>query len=130
MRYSKNAGAVFNIKYHLVWCSKYRKPVLVNEVETRLKELFNEQAKKYEITIHALEIMPDHVHVFIEAQPTNCITEIVNRFKGHSSRYLRQEFSHLRTKLPCLWSRSYFASTVGHISEEVVKKYIESQKGK
>lgn len=129
-RYAKNAGAVFNLKYHVVWCPKYRRPVLVPPVDARLKELFNQIAAEHGFLLHAVEVMPDHVHLFVEADPTRSPAEIVNRFKGPSSRFLRQEFPHLRSRLPTLWSRSYFASTVGHVSEETVRKYIENQKGK
>ena len=129
-RYAKNAGAVSSLKYHVVWCPKYRRPVLVDEIASRLRGLLVGKAAELEMTIHALEIMPDHVHLFIEADPTRCIAEIVNRMKGFTSRMLRQEFPSLRSRLPTLWSRSYYAGTVGHVSEAVVKKYIASQKGK
>lgn len=129
-RYAKNAGAVFSLKYHVVWCPKYRRPVLVDAVAGRLRALLGEKATDLGMTIHALEIMPDHVHLFIESDPTLCVAEIVNRFKGFTSRVLRQEFHHLTTRLPTLWSRSYYAGTVGHVSEKTVKDYIESQRGK
>src|SRR5262249_4571891 len=129
-RYRKNAGAVFSLKYHLVWCPKYRCPVLTDAVEGRLRELLAEKAGELDITIHALEVMPDHLHLFVESAPTRCLAEIVNRFKGHTSRILRQEFATLRTRLPCLWSRSYYAGTVGTVSEPVVRKYLADQKGK
>lgn len=129
-RYRKNTGAVFSLKYHIVFCPKYRKPVLVGEVETRLRQLLAEKAAELEMTIHALEIMPDHVHLFVEADPTRCVAEIVNRFKGFTSHVLRQEFRPLRSRLPCLWSRSYYCGTVGRVSEATIRKYIASQKGK
>lgn len=116
------------MKYHLVWCPKYRRKVLTGNIETRLKELLYAQAEEFNMTIQALEIMPDHVHVFIEAEPIIGVAEIVNRLKGITSRVLRDEFPELRSKLPTLWSRSYYAGTVGHVSEETVQKYIESQK--
>jgi putative transposase len=74
--------------------------------------------------------MPDHVHLFVESDPTRAVAEIINRFKGFTSRLLRQEFATLRSRLPTLWSRSYFAATVGAVSESVVRRYIDSQKGK
>ena len=129
-RYSKNAGAVFSLKYHIVFCPKYRRPVLVGEVETRLRELLTAKASELGMTIHALEVMPDHVHLFVESDPTRCVAEIVNRLKGFTSRLLRQEFPALRSRLPTLWSRSYYAGTVGAVSEATVKRYIENQKGK
>ena len=129
-RYAKNAGAVFSLKYHLVWCPKYRRPVLEAPVDGRLKELMAEIAAEFGFTVHALEVMPNHVHLFVEADPTRPVAEIVNRFKGVSSRVLRSEFPHLKSRLPTLWSRSYFAGTVGTVSEATVRKYIERQKGK
>jgi REP-associated tyrosine transposase len=129
-RYAKNAGAVFSLKYHVVWCPKYRRPVLTAEVERRLRQLLAEKATELGITIHALEVMPDHVHLFVESDPTRCVAEIVNRFKGFTSCVLRKEFAALRSRLPTLWSRSYYAGTVGAVSEATVKRYIASQKGK
>ena len=98
-------------------------------MDTRLKELIEEVATEHTMTIHTMEVMPDHVHVFVEADPTLCVAEIVNRIKGRSSRILRQEFPSLRTRLPTLWSRSYYAGSVGAVSEGVVRRYIEAQKG-
>ena len=129
-RYAKNAGAVFSLKYHIVWCPKYRRPVLTSEVESRLRQLLAEKAVELGMTIHALEVMPDHVHLFVEADPTLSVAEIVNRFKGYTSRVLRQEFAMLRSRLPTLWSRSYYCGTVGAVSEATVKRYIANQKGK
>lgn len=128
-RYAKNAGAVFSLKYHIVWCPKYRRSVLTPPVDGRLKELLTEVASEHGMTIHAAEVMPDHVHLFVESDPTLCVAEIVNRFKGRSSRILRKEFPSLRSRLPTLWSRSYFASTVGAVSESTIRRYIEMQKG-
>ena len=127
-RYAKNAGAVFSLKYHIVWCPKYRRPVLIGEIETRLRELIEAKAKELDMTIHAMEIMPDHVHLFIESDPRFSIARITNQIKGQTSRVLRKEFKTLRTRLPTLWSRSYYAGTVGNVSEESVRQYIESQK--
>lgn len=91
--------------------------------------MLSDVASERGMTMHAMEVMPDHVHLFIEADPTLCVAEIVNRLKGRSSRVLRQEFQSLRTRLPTLWSRSYFAATVGAVSEATIKRYIEAQKG-
>ena len=129
-RYSKNAGALFSLKYHIVWCSKYRRDVLKDGVDIRLKALLQEKASQYAIKILKMEVMPDHVHLFVESDPTMCVSEIVNRLKGYTSRILRSEFSPLRTRIPTLWSRSYYAGSVGSMSESVIQKYIESQKGK
>lgn len=129
-RYSKNAGAVFSLKLHIVWCSKYRRSVLTDKIEVRLSELLYSKVNELEMTIQAIEIMPDHVHLFIEFDPRYGVAEIVNRLKGFTSRVLRQEFQSLRSRLPTLWSRSYYAGTIGHVSESTIKKYIADQKGK
>jgi putative transposase len=129
-RYRKNADAVFSLKYYLVWCPKYLRPVLVDEIATRLRYLLIDKAEEFDITVHAIEVRPDHVHLFVQADPTLCVAEIVNRLKAYTSRKMRTQFKTLRTRLPCLWSRSYYASTVGHLCEATVSKYIASQKGK
>jgi len=113
----------------LVWCPKYRRKVLVAPVDGRLKEVLAEIATEHGITIHTMEVMPDHVHLFVEADPTLCVAEIANRFKGRSSHILRREFPCLRSRLPTLWSRRYYAGSIGHVSEAIVRRYIEAQKG-
>ena len=129
-RYAQIAGATFSLKYHIVWCPKYRRPVLVDAVADRLRVLLAEKAAELRMTIHALEVRPDHVHLFVESDPTRCVAEIVNRLKGYTSRVLSQEFRTLRSRLPTLWSRSYYAGTVGHVSAETVQRYIDEQRGK
>ncbi len=129
VRYRRNNGSVFSLKYHLVFCPKYRRPVLVGEVEKRLKELLTQKAEEIDVTIEALEVMPDHVHMFVSTDPTEAPQRLANQFKGYTSRILRQEFPHLKSRLPSLWSRSYFVSSTGRVSEETVKRYIEAQKG-
>ena len=129
-RYAKNAGAVFSLKYHVVWCPMYRKPVLVGRVKERLAELITDAAEWRGMTVHALEVMPDHVHLFIETDPRWAPAEFVGKIKANTSRVLRQEFPHLRSRLPTLWSRSYFCSTVGAVSQTTIRRYIEMQKGR
>ncbi len=126
-RYAHNAGAVFSLKYHLVWCPKYRRPVLVGAVAERLKVLLTDKAAEMGATLHAMEVLPDHVQLFVESDPTRAPANIAAQFKGYTSRVLRQEFASLRSRLPTLWSRSYFASTVGHVSATTVQKDIETQ---
>jgi putative transposase len=101
---------------------------LVRPVDTRLKAVVKDIAADHDMTIHTLEVMPDHVRLFVEADPTLGVAEIVNRFKGRTSRELRQEFPHLRSRPPTLWSRSYFAGTVGNVSATVIRRDIEAQK--
>jgi putative transposase len=127
-RYTKNAGAVYSLKFHLVWCPKYRRPVLVKAVEKRLRELLAEKAEELQATIVALEVMPDHVHMFIETDPRWSISQLTRQFKGFTSHVLRNEFPSLRSRLPTLWSRSYFAGSCGAVTEATVRHYIEEQK--
>ena len=129
-RYRRNAGSVFSLKYHLVWCPKYRRKVLVREVAEDLRELLHQKAKELDVQIEALEIMPDHVHLFIESDPTEAPQRLANQFKGFTSRLLREKYPHLRSQLPSLWSRSYYVGSIGQVSEESVKRYIEMQKSK
>lgn len=128
MKPSKNTSAVFNLKFHLIWCPKYRLKVLVDDVKVRLNELLHEKADELNIVIETMEIMPDHVHLFIRCENNNLsANKIAAQFKGFTSRHLRKEFKHLTTRMPTLWSRSYYIGSVGHVSEASVKKYIESQ---
>ena len=129
-RWKLSKTVVYNIGYHLIWCPKYRRKVLVGEVAVRLKELLLEKAGKIEVEIVQMEIMPDHVHLFVKTVPTNSPHFIVQQLKGCTSRILREEFPSLKSRLPSLWTRSYYVESVGHISEETIRKYIEGQKGK
>jgi putative transposase len=126
--YARNAGAVYSLKYHLVFCPKYRKAVLGGPVEARLKELLRAKAEELGITLHTMEVMPDHVHLFVESDPSMAPAKIAAQLKGYTSRILRQEFRFLRSQLPSLWSRSYFISSVGRVSEATVRRYIAEQK--
>ena len=126
--YTHKKGIVYKNQFHIIFCPKYRRKVLVNGVDERLKEILFEIAKTKDVGIKALEIMPDHVHIFIDFDPRLTLHKIVKDFKGISSRILREEFPHLKSRLPSLWTRSYFACSIGHISEETIKRYIENQK--
>lgn len=121
---------MYNIGYHLIWCTKYRKRVLVDGIDKRLKELLREKAKELNVKIEKMEVMPDHVHLFVKCEPTDNPQWIVKNLKGYSSKFLREEFPQLKKRLPCLWTRSFYCESVGHISETAVKKYIEDQKNK
>lgn len=127
-RYTYNSHCVFNISYHIIWCPKYRRKVLVNGVDERLKELLKEKSAQIGITIEKMEVMPDHVHLFVKAVPTLAIHFIVNQLKGYTSYTLRKEFPILKSRLPTLWTRSYYCETIGHISEKTIIRYIEDQK--
>ena len=126
-RYTASRHCVYNISYHL-WCPKYRRPVLIDGVDKRLKELLNEKAAELNIRIESMEVMPDYVHMFVKSNPIIPVHHIVSQFKGHSSRVLRDEFPWLRSRLPSLWTHSYYCESIGHISEETIRKYIDDQK--
>lgn len=128
-KYKKGRGAVYNLNYHLVWTPKRRKAVLIGLIENRLKEIFLQKSTEIGVKIETMEIMPDHIHLFVSCSPSVSPSQIVKRLKGASSVILRKEFPQL-LKLPCLWSSSFYAGSIGFVSESVVKNYIENQKGK
>ena len=127
-KYKSNNNIVYSSTYHVVWCSKYRRKVLVGPVAVRLKELIVEMCTGLSVEIQEMEIMQDHVHLLLDIDPQFGVHKAVKRIKGVSSRVLRQEFKELTTKLPTLWSNSYFVSTVGGAPLEMIKQYIQSQK--
>ncbi len=129
-RWVTSRTSVYNLGYHIIWCPKYRRSILTGDVEERLKVLISEKSKYLGCTIEKMEVMPDHVHIFIKTPPTIAVHFLVAQLKGYTSRILRSEFRHLRSKLPCLWTRSYYVESVGHISEETIIKYIQEQKNK
>lgn len=128
MEYKSNSNVVYSCKYHVVWCPKYRRKVLVGEIESRLKELILEAAAEIQADIIEMEIMPDHIHLLVEVDPQHGIHRAIKHIKGRTSHNLRKEFKSLTTKLPTLWTNSYFVSTVGGAPLEIIKQYIESQK--
>ena len=116
------------LKYHIVWCTKYRRKVLNESIQNKLKELISEKSEDLGYSIEAMETMEDHVHIFIKASVKDSVHRIVSQLKGYTSFKLREMFPELKSRLPCLWTRSYYAGTVGYVSEQIVKKYIENQK--
>ena len=128
MEYKSNHNVVYSCKYHVVFCPKYRRKVLIGDVEIRLKELVAKICRDLNIDLLEMEVMPDHVHLLLDVDPQLGIHKAIKTIKGRSSHVLRNEFKHLTTKLPTLWTNSYFVSTVGGAPLSVVKQYIESQK--
>jgi putative transposase len=116
------------LKYHIVWCTKYRRKVLTDVIQESLKTLIFEKATEINYKIEAMETMEDHIHIFVQASVKDSVHRVVSQLKGYTSFKLRESFPELKSRLPCLWTRSYYAGTVGHVSEETVKKYIENQK--
>ena len=126
--YHSSNNIVYSCKYHVIWCPKYRRKVLVNGVDVRLKELIQSISEEYSFEVLEMEIMPDHVHLLVDVNPQFGINKVVKTIKGKTSSILRDEFPWLKTKLPTLWTNSYFVTTVGSARLDVVKKYIQSQK--
>lgn len=121
---------VYSCLYHVVYCPKYRRKVLNEELQKELKQILPELAKELQSKIIDLEIMPNHIHMIIDCNPRFGITKVIRHLKGKSSRYLRTKYPYLKSRLPTLWTRGAFISTIGSMTLEVVKRYIEDQKGK
>lgn len=128
MDYKSNSNVVYSCKYHVVWCPKYRRAVLTGPVEKRLKSIIRDTAREKLADVIELEVMPDHVHLLVEVDPQYGVHRLIRQLKGRSSHILRREFPSLATRLPTLWTNSYFVSTVGGSPLAVVKQYIENQK--
>ncbi len=126
MDYQHEQHSVHLVVYHIIWCPKRRRKVLVGPVHDRLKQSIHEVADEHNWEVIRLAIQPDHVHLFICANPYTLPSGIPRLIKGRSSHDLRQEFPHLR-KLPSLWTRSFFLSTAGNVSQEIIQQYIERQ---
>lgn len=121
--------ATYHITYHFVWCPKYRRAVLEGPVADRLADLLPELC--HELGGETLEVVmrPDHVHLLVSIPPKLAPSQIAFRLKGATSRVLRKEFPFLKSRLPSLWTRSYYVGMAGHVSSETIRQYIEAQKG-
>ena len=125
---NNNNNIVYSCKYHVVWCPKYRRKVLIGDVKARLKDLVKQICQENQFDLLEMEVVPDHIHLLLEVDPQFGIHKAVKLIKGTTSRILRSEFKHLTTKLPTLWTNNYFVSTVGSTPLSIIKQYIESQK--
>ena len=123
-----NNNVVYRCAYHVVWCPKYRRPVIEGAVGERLKQIIREVCAERECNLIELETMPDHVHLLVECDPQYGIHRLVKQIKGRSSRVLRQEFDSLRSRLPTLWTNSYFVATVGGAPLGIIKQYVANQR--
>lgn len=128
MKYKSNNNVVYSCRYHVVFCPKYRRSVLVDGVDERFKQIARQVADELHFDIIEMEVMPDHVHMLLEVDPQLGIHRAVKRIKGRTSHDLRAEFPWLKTRIPTLWTNSYFVSTVGGAPLAIVKQYIENQK--
>lgn len=132
LKIKKGRGYVYGIQYHIVWCVKYRKPLLEGQLEARLKEILYEQATVHQFDIVEMETDKDHIHMLIECSPQHYIPNILKALKGNSARFLFKEFPELKEKLwgGHLWNPSYFVCTISDRTEEQIKKYIQEQQTK
>ena len=128
-RYKSNNNVIYNCHYRVVFTPKYRRSVLINGVDVRLKNIIADECSALGASLIEIEVMPDHVHCFVEVTSTEKSPhQIVARLKGYSSRFLRKEFKELKSKLPAMWTRSYYIGSVGHVSKETIEQYIKNQK--
>jgi putative transposase len=126
--YKSNRYVFYTYHYHVVWCPKYRRKVLGQAIETRLKEIIGQVCQEHQAEVEELEVMPDHVHLLVSVDPQFGVHRLVKLIKGRSSRLLRQEFPVLKRKLPTLWTNSYFVGTTSGAPLSIIKQYIEQQK--
>jgi len=125
-----HSGGVYKVNYHFVWCPKYRRAVLTGGIPGRLESLLRDKVAELGGSVLALDIQPDHVHLFVEIAPRWSPAQVAYRLKGYTRSRLRREFPYLKSRLPSLWSRSYYVGTAGNVSAETVRRYIEAQKGR
>ncbi len=127
--YHRDEHRVHLIVYHLIWCPKRRKPILVGKLKERCQELLLAKCKEKGWVVLSLAIQPDHIHIFVRVWPSDSASEVVRELKGATSFFLRREFEPVLSKLPALWTRSYFSSTSGAVSAKTIQEYIDAQKG-
>ena len=128
-KYSATETTVYACEYHIIWCAKYRRSVLSPEIQERLKALIFEQQEAYEYIVREVESMPDHVHLLASIPPNVSVTSVIGKIKAYTAKILRNEFPTLKRRLPCLWTRSKFVASAGNVTLEILKQYIENQKG-
>ena len=128
-RYKGANHYIWACDYHIIWCTKYRKQVLTNSIQERLKELILEKQNDYNYQVIAIETMPEHIHLLVSIEPKYPVTDIVGKIKGYTSYMLRREFFGLQ-RIRSLWTRSKFVASTGGVTLEALKKYVEGQKYK
>ncbi len=129
MEYQRDEHRVHLIVYHLIWCPKRRKRVLVGQVAEDCARLIRQKCQEQGWQVLELAVQPDHVHLFVRVFPTASAADVVRECKGFTAHELRATYPTLKTALPSLWTRSYFASTAGNVSQETIQRYIAAQKG-
>ena len=123
-QYKSDKRLIYSCQYHIIFCPKYRRKVLTEDIAIRAKQIIKNKQNEYKYQVLELEIMSDHVHLLLDINPRIGIYKIVSKIKGCLSKHLREEFPKLKTRLPCLWTSSSFISTVGSVRLETVKKYM------
>lgn len=129
MSYRKTAHSVYDLKYHIVWITKYRKPILRGEIGKRVRELIRQTCASLEVYIVKGHVAKDHVHLLVSVPPNIAVSELVKRLKGRSSRLMLEEFGELRKIYwgRHLWARGYFVASSGNVTDEIIAEYIEKQ---
>ena len=127
-QYLTTKTTVYCCRYHIIFCPKYRRKVLREPIAERFKQIVMSMQVEQNFYVLGMEVMPDHVHMLLDIDPTIGVNVVIARIKGKTAHILNREFPELTRKLPTLWTRSKFIATVGSVSLEVVKKYIEAQK--
>lgn len=126
--YRTTETTVYCCRYHIIFCPKYRRKILINGIDKRFKEIVLSMQNEQNFKVLEMEVMPDHVHLLLDVDPTIGINVVVSRIKGKTAHILTREFPEINRRVPTLWTRSKFIATVGSVSLDVVKKYIEDQK--
>ena len=129
MSYRKTSHAVYDLKYHLVWITKYRKPVLRGQIGLRLRDLLRQTCETLDVYIEKGHVAVDHVHLLVSVPPMVSVSDLVQRLKGRSSRRMLDEFGELKRQFwgQHLWARGYFAASSGNVTDEIIAQYIENQ---
>ena len=128
-KYETINTAVYACEYHIIWCTKYRRSVLSPEIQERLKVLIHQQQEVYGYLVREVQSMPDHIHLLASIPPNVPVSQVVGKIKGYTAKTLREEFPILQRKLPCLWTRSKFVASAGSVTLDVLKQYVQNQKG-
>ena len=129
LTYQNTRSSTYACEYHIIWCTKYRRPALSAEIQARFRALVLESQEKYGYIVRAVETLTDHVHLLISIPPTEAVGIMIGKIKAMTAKVLREEFPHLKSRLPNLWTRSYFVASTGGVTLEALKQYVETQKG-
>ena len=132
MEYRKGSHTVYNIQYHFVWVTKYRYHVLEGEVKLRVREIIRQICQQHDLLIEQGHVSKDHVHILVSAPTHMSASQIMQKIKGRSSCVLQQEFPHLKKRYwgQHIWARGYFCTTVGQVTDQMIRDYIEGHVGK